>query len=128
MGSKQMDVSRTDNQELAIRERLAEIGLDDDNEAMTEVVEQFRLAIRSHTDAVTEAIASADLVAVAHAAHKLSGTAVTLGADDLGRLASHVEADAANRRTATLEVQTGPLAAEAERAIAAAGSILASIS
>ena len=121
-----MDAFRSEDGEQSIRARLAEIGLDEDPEAAQEVVGQFVEAVRDHTDALHAAVGQTDLLAVVHAAHKLSGTAVTLGADALGRLASRLESDAASGRDATLKVQAEAIREEAARTIAAADSILAS--
>lgn len=91
--------NEADDRRRAIEERLEEIGLLGDAEEMRSVLGEFVESARRRREAATAALEEGDFEAARSAVHALAGTALTLGALRLGRLARRAEDDcAAGRR------------------------------
>lgn len=111
----------------AILARMTEIGLDEDAATARDVVQQFIETITAYREAALEAHQAGDAPALATAAHKLAGIALTLGADELGRKASRIETDIQAGRDATVAVQLSDLTAASHRVISASNTILSGL-
>ncbi|MFG0318113.1 MAG: Hpt domain-containing protein [Planctomycetota bacterium JB042] len=107
---------------------MSEIGLDEDAETVRDVVDQFVETVRSYLETAVAAHGRGDDSALAQAAHKLAGTALTLGAADLGQRAAKLESDVQGGHRSTVDVQIEALIASVARVEAATRSIVAGLS
>ncbi len=104
--------------------RMNEIGLDEDPETARDVVDQFIETVRAYLEAAVAAQGRGDTAGLAQAAHKLAGTALTLGASDLGQRAAKLEADVQGGHLSTVDVQVEALVAAVGRVEAATRAIV----
>lgn len=97
-----------------IRDRLAELGMLDDPAFLAESIEEFISTTNQLLLQLDQGLASADHAAIGKHAHRLAGSALTLGADRLGQLAMALETHASEPVTA-LQRRIAALRMEAQR-------------
>ena len=104
-----------DSDELSIRSRLHEIGIDEDPASLTALMGDFIDSAGNLASRLLEAVHHEDRKQVAAIAHRLAGAAVTLGAKQLGSKARELETTIDDLLTEALELLVGELVGQVER-------------
>jgi HPt (histidine-containing phosphotransfer) domain-containing protein len=93
-----------------------------DPEGIAEVLKEFEAGMRTDIAALQVALESANCAALRRAAHRIRGSALTIGAETLAALAARVEDAPASVDEAQLMDSAHALLEELERVVVSAGA------